>query len=198
MAKSCQEIADRIMLCFRAFNEIEAQIQALLAAEGGYFCSFHFEVRAEMVQRLREIFSRDSRLWNDFLQAIHAHRRSTHWTILLEHVYSVTQLKGKLGFLELGFSCPSASERRRLAEHVNCIDGEIGFSLDLADRRGLAARINKEAEFPLIDGLSLRGLMYIFGEHVLVWRDFQTLVEESVVAAREPSKKEVGIRPPQL
>jgi len=70
-------------------------------------------------------------------------------------------------------------ERRRLAEFLNCLDGEIAYCLERADRRGLAARINEAAGFPLIDGLTMRGLTYVLGEQAPLWLYFQGLVESS-------------------
>jgi hypothetical protein len=194
MAMNYHELGNRIGHCFSAIEGmLDFQVQTLTAMHGGYSCTFHFEIDVETVRRLGESLSRNSRLWCDFQRAIQAHRRSTHWTMLVEHVYSVSQLQGKLRFLELGLSCQSAHERRRLAEHINCLDGEIGLCQDLADRRDLAARINKDANLPLIDGLTLRGLTYVFGEHADVWRDFQSLVEKTVVAANDSSNKKAGI-----
>jgi hypothetical protein len=95
---------------------------------------------------------------------------------LLEHVYAVGQLLGKLKLLEQGLSCPSPDDRKRLAEHLNNLDGEIAVCRHLADRRDLARRINANVEIPLIDGLCVRGLTYILGGKPELRHAFRTLV----------------------
>jgi hypothetical protein len=170
--------ADQLAQRFAALSDmIEACILAEMISSGDTYCSYHFEIDALTIRGMGKILQADSMLWTDFQRAVQDHRKLMHWTMLLEHVYEVGNLEGKLRLLEQGLSCPSAEDRRRLAAHLNCIDGEIGLCRDLADRRGLAARIGKAVGFPLIDGLILRGLTYVLGEHTDLRHDFQSLIE---------------------
>jgi hypothetical protein len=171
------DFVDHLASRLAAINEhIEAHILSQMIGGGDVYYSPYFEFGLVTVTDLCKILSADVMLWSDFQRAVESHRQKTHWTVLLEHVYAVGQLTGKMKLLEQGLSCPSADERRRLAEHLNCLDGEIGLCRHLADRRDLAMRINTNAGFPLTDGLSLRGLTYIFGEQPELWSAFQPLV----------------------
>jgi hypothetical protein len=172
------EIADWLKRCFADLSErVEACILAQMISGGDSYYSYRFEVDVLTLQGLGEILRADAPLWADFRRVVLDFRASLHWTKLLEHVYEVGNLEGKVKFLGQGLSCPSAEDRRRLAAHLNCLDGEIGFCRELADRRNLAGRISRAAGFPLIDGLSLRGLAYVLGEHADLWHDFRSLVE---------------------
>jgi len=178
METSYRKCADRLARCFAAINEsVEEQILGQMIVGGDTFCAFRFEVEVESLTGICRVLAKNSRLWTDFQRAVQGHRKRTHWTMLVEHVFTVGNLEGKLKLLEQTISCPSAWDRRVLAEHLNRIDGEIAITRNLADRRDLATRINEEADFPLIDGLSLRGVTFVFGEHSDLWREFQWLIE---------------------
>src|SRR5262245_44792322 len=97
--------------------------------------------------------------------------------MLLEHAETVGKLLGKLGILEQIRAPESLELRQGWAEHLNCIDGEISFCQELADRRGLATRVNNEIGVPVIDGLTLRGLLYVLGGSAEIWRKFRTFVD---------------------
>jgi hypothetical protein len=155
---------------------IEATILARMLSGGDTFCAYRFELAAVTLRGLMQALQRDARLWGDFRRTIEAHRPATHWTMLLEHVYTVGNLLGKLKLLEPLLACRAPEDRRQLAEQLNRIDGEVTFCQHLADRRNLAARINQALEFPLIDGLTLRGLIFVFGDDASLWSDFQALV----------------------
>ncbi len=175
------DFVDQLTSYLATLNEhIEAHILGQMLNGGDVYYSPYFEFDLVTVTDLCKVFSADPALWSDLRHAVDAHRQKTHWTVLLEHVYAVGQLTGKLKLLEQGLSCPCAEDRRRLAEHLNCIDGEIELCRHLADRRDLAMRINANSDFPLTDGLSLRGLTYIFGEQPELWIAFQRLVFVSV------------------
>jgi hypothetical protein len=128
------------------------------------------------------------KLWGDFGRAIHAHRSATHFTILIEQALFVGQLQGKLKLLQARLDMMPAGQREGLINYLNRIDGEAALCRDLADRRDLGLRINLHAGIPLMDGLTLRALTYVFGEHADVWTDFKALVEASVAL------KGVGVR----
>jgi hypothetical protein len=104
--------------------------------------------------------------------------------------------------LEQGLAGYTAEDRRRLAEYFNFIDGEIALCRKLADRRSLAARINKAAQWPLIDGLTLRGLTFVFGENDELWHEFEALVDAAGTAPRAtntlseiPATEAIGFDP---
>jgi hypothetical protein len=122
-------------------------------------------------------FQEDAQLWTDLQNAVLAHRPEHHWRTLVEFVCEIAHLNGQLYYLEQGFSCPCPEDRRLLAHRLNCLDGEIAVRHVLADRRNLAERVNKAAGYPLIDGLTMRGLTFVLGEQSDLWRDFQALVE---------------------
>jgi hypothetical protein len=189
MRTEFETFADRLAQRFAALSDqIEGYIFAKKISRGDSYCSYHFEINAQTLQGLGAIFQADALLWADFRRAVQDHRKLMHWTMLVEHVYDVGRLEGKLRLLEQGLSCPSAEDRRRLAAHLNCLDGEIGLCRDLADRRGLAARIRKAAGFLFVDGLNLRGFTYVLGEHADLWHDFQALVgcANETVRGRHP------------
>ncbi|HZZ82168.1 MAG TPA: hypothetical protein VFE62_26960 [Gemmataceae bacterium] len=174
------DFVDQLASCLATINErIEAHVLSQMIAGGDVYYSPYFEFDLVTVMDLCKVLSADPALWADFRRAVEAHRPSTHWTILLEHVHGVGQVTGKLKLLEQGLSCPAADDRRRLAEHLNCLDGEIGLCRLLADRRDLAMRINANAGFPLTDGLSVRGLTYVLGEHPCLLDALQVLVEQN-------------------
>jgi hypothetical protein len=184
-----EAFADRLAQRFAALSDlIEGYVLAERISAGDTFCSYHFEIDAPTLRGLGALFQADTLLWADFRRAVQDHRKFMHWTMLVEHVYEVGNLEGKLRLLEQGVSCPSTGDRRRLAAHLNCLDGEIGLCRELADRRGLAARIRRAAGFPLLDGLNLRGLTYVLGEHADLWHDFQALVgcANETVCGRQP------------
>jgi hypothetical protein len=104
----------------------------------------------------------------------------------VEHVFTVGNLEAKLNLLEQEQALTTGEDRRLLAERVNFVDGEIAFCRDLADRRDLAARVNGAADFPVVDGLTMRGLTYLFGEDSALWHDFQGLVAESIIPVKVP------------
>jgi hypothetical protein len=181
--------ADRLAQHLAALSaKIEDCILTQMISGGDSYCSCCFEVEVLTLRGLGEIFQADPLLWTDFRRAVQDFRASLHWTKLLEHVYEVGNLEGKLRLLQQGLSCPSAEDRRRLASHLNCLDGEIDLCRELADRRNLAGRISRAAGFPLIDGLTLRGLTFVLGEHADLWNDFQSLVESTseMVWGRQP------------
>jgi hypothetical protein len=155
----------------------EDHILSQMIQSGDIFCSYHFEVDPATLREVREILHADPDLWADFRNAVEAHRESRHWPAILDHVFEIGKLEGKLRTLEQGLSCPCPEERRTLADQLNCIDGEITVCRDLADRRNLASRVNQAAGFPLIDGLTIRGLTYVFGEDATLWRLFRSIVE---------------------
>jgi hypothetical protein len=93
------------------------------------------EVDVLTLQGLGEILRADAPLWADFRRAVQDFRASLLWTKLLEHVYEVGNLEGKGKLLGPGLWCPSAEDRRRLAAHQNCLDGEIGFCRELVHAR---------------------------------------------------------------
>jgi hypothetical protein len=158
---------------------VEAHVFAHKLTYGDVFCSSRIEIDALTLQCIVETLRRDAQLWTDFQQAVRGHSYSRHWTTLVEHVFTVGSLRGKLMTIEAGSKRLSTQDRRRLADLLNCVDGEIAFCLDLADRRGLAARINASAGFPVIDGLAMRALTYLLAEFVNLWRDFRPFVESS-------------------
>jgi hypothetical protein len=156
--------------------KIEACILTEMISGGDTYCSYHFEVDAPTLRGLGEVFRADPVLWEQFQRVVYDYRPWLHWTKLLDHVYEVGNLEGKLKMLEQGLSCPAAQDRRRLAAYLNCIDAEVGLCRELADRRGLAGRISQAAGYPLMDGLSLRGLAYVLGEDADLWQEFQSFV----------------------
>lgn len=177
---------------FAAIREmIEAHILAQMLAGGDTFYSYRFEIDVATIRGLIHVFQVDERLWVDVHTAVQAHRELTHWTMLPEHVYAVGNLMGKLMLLEQSLSCHARDDRRLIAEHVNGIDGEIGFCEDLADRRDLAKRVNRAIGHPLIDGLSLRGLTYVLGVHAGLLDALRALVEQSrrTVAVSDSNKE---------
>jgi hypothetical protein len=183
-----QTLAERIAWRVVALNAaIEAATVVRTCSEDCAGCLFQFEVDADTIERVGYVLSSVADLWQDFQRAMDDHRPSSHWQSLMEHALAVGQLQAKLSLLEVRFLGSSADDRRRLADQVNCVDGEIGWCRHLADRRHLATRINEHAGFPLIDGLTLHGVMFIFGEHADQWRAFQVLIEEARVTTREGS-----------
>jgi len=165
---------------------IEASIFDHMLSCEDTFCAYRFELEAFTLRGLTQALQCDARLWEDFRRAIEAHRPATHWTMLLEHVYTVGNLHGKLKLLERSLTYTAPIDRRRLAEHLNSLDGEMCFCQHLADRRDLAGRINEAMDFPLIDGLMLRGITFVLGEDESLWRDFQSLVECSITRKGSP------------
>jgi hypothetical protein len=185
MRTDYETFADRLAQRFAELSDgIEAYVLAEMISGGDTFCSYQFEIDALTLWGLGDAFQRDGLLWTDFQRVVRDHRKLTHWTTLVEHVYEVGNLEGKLRLLGQGLSCPSAEDRRRLAAHLNCIDGEIALCRELADRRGLAARVCRAAGFLLLDGLNLRGFTFVLGEHADLWHDFQSLVECANEAVR--------------
>jgi hypothetical protein len=185
MGTSYRKCTDRLAQCFAAINEsVEAQILDQMIGGGDSFCAFRFELNLETLAGMCRVLSRNSQLWADFQGAVQAHRTETDWTTMVEHVFTVGNLEGKLRLLEQWLRCSSAEDRRQLAGHLNFIDAEIALCRELADRRNLAARINDETDFPLVDGLTLRGVTYILGEHRDLWREFQSLVEQAAIEPR--------------
>jgi hypothetical protein len=187
MRNTYQVITERI---WRGFAEINAAIDAEIytCAGEGVFCLFRFEIDADTVGRICEILVEDADLRRALERAIQAHRSSSHWTTLVEHVLAVDQLQAKLACLEHGLSHFPADGRKQLVEQINCIDGEIGLCRRLADRRNIAARINERAGFPVIDGLTLRGLTFLLGEDEDLWRDLRPLLDGTAAMAsgRQP------------
>src|SRR5262249_26134169 len=147
-----------------------------MISDGDTFCSYQFEADTLALRCMIEAFKCDSQLWSDFQEAVDAHRQTAHWEMLLEHVYAVGNLLGKLKLLELGME-NSTKDRRRLSERLNCIDGEIGLCQDLADRRDLAARLRVAVGLPVVDGLVMRAITYVLGADAELWRDFRLLME---------------------
>src|SRR5262249_42993782 len=140
MSADYREFSSRLTRHFAALGEmIEVQILSEMIAAGDTFCSIYFELDEQTVRTLVEVFTSDSELWGDFQQAIEAHRQSAHWTALLEHVFEVGKLQGKLVVLERATVYPPEEDRVELAEYFNSIDGEIAFCREFADRRNFAA-----------------------------------------------------------
>jgi hypothetical protein len=177
--KTCHDsVVERVAQHFETIGFLaEDRILSQMIQSGDVFCSYHFEADADTLRRLSEILTADRYLWADFRHAVEAHREARHWTALVEHVFEIGKLEGKLRFLEQGLSCLCPIERRALASQLNSIDGEMAVCRDLADRRNLAARVNRTAESPLIDGLTVRGLTYVFGEDPGLWQAFRAIVD---------------------
>lgn len=134
-------LADQLAQRFAAISEtIEVQILNQMLSGGDTFCSYQFEIDELTLRGLTALFQRDARLWEDFRKAVCAHRPATHWTTLLDQVYAVGNLEGKLRLLEQGISCPSAEDGLRMADYLNALDGELGECQDMSDRRNLAGR----------------------------------------------------------
>jgi hypothetical protein len=168
---------DRLAQCFTTVSElVEAHILAEMISGGDTFGAYRFEADAVILDGLVASLRSQPSLWIDFQQAVEGLRQSSHWTRLLEHVYGIGTLHGQLWLLQQGLSCPSEDDRCRLAAYLNGLDGEIAARQDRADRRGLAARVNQAAGYPLIDGLTLRGLTYVLGEDPELWLAFRLLV----------------------
>jgi hypothetical protein len=161
---------------------IEDHIFAQMLVSGDTFCTCHFDIDVPTICGLVHAFQIDKCLWADFQAAVQAHRKSTHWHTLLEHVYVVGSLMGKLRFLDHSLSCPSPNDRRLVAERLNSLDGEIAYCQDLADRRDLAKRVTRAIGFPLIDGLTLRGFTYVLAEHPALLFALRALVGHSAGA----------------
>jgi hypothetical protein len=190
MRTGCNAFAEKLAPRFAALSErIEEQVLSEMLSGGDTFCSYHFEIDGLTIQNVVGLFQGHSRLWADFERAVQAFRKTTHWAMLLEHVYQVGKLLGKLRLLEQGLADHAAEDRRRLADHLNALDGEIAFCQELADRRNLAGQINEAAGFAIMDGLTLRGLTYVLGERPDLWQDLQGLVESSIMP------NEAGSRP---
>jgi hypothetical protein len=171
-------LATRLAHSFAALSLMaEEQILDHLISVGDAFCTYGFGVDAPMLRGLAARFQEDTRLWTDVQAAVQAHRPDWHWNTLVELIFEIAHLHGQLRYLELGLSCPCPEDRRRLANRLNRLDGEIAVRQTLADRRNLAGRVNQAAGFPLIDGLTMRGLTFVLAEDPELWRDFQALVE---------------------
>jgi hypothetical protein len=184
--------ADRLECCFAALNaRIERQFLAQLASGSDVFHSLCFDLDSASLDSLRRALSSDSELWSDFQIAVGAHRKSTHWNTLIEHVVSIGEIEGKLRVLESVSPSPSTGARRRMARYRNDLDGEIALCRHFADRRNLAAQINCSIGWPAIDGLTLRALTYLFGEHPELWAAFHRQVEGFTLAVKDqPSTKD--------
>jgi hypothetical protein len=170
--------APRLAQVFAALTRrVEEQIWEQLLSAGDTLCNYCFEVDAQTLRGLVARLQEDAQLWTDVQNAVLAHRADRHWTMLVEFVYEITNLQGTLYYLEQGFSSLCPGDRWRLANRLNCLDGEIAIRHDLADRRNLAGRVNKAANFPMIDGLTMRGLTFVLAEHADLWREFRALVE---------------------
>jgi hypothetical protein len=174
-------------LSLRAEEEVLYQ----LISAGDTYCTYHFEVDAQTLRALVAVFQEDAQLRTDLQNAVAAHRPDRHWKALVEHVYEIANLNGQLHLLGLGFSFPRPEDRRRLANSLNYLDGEIAARHVLADRRNLAERVNKAAGYPVIDGLTMRGLTFVLAEHPNLWRGLQELIEPSLPATepRNPGKQ---------
>jgi hypothetical protein len=180
-----QTVTERIALRFVAVNAtMEAAILMQRSANDNPSVLFQFDVDAHTIERIAGILAQDADLWQTFQRAIQAHRPATHWAALLEHAIAVGQLQARLYFLEQGLLCSSKADRYFIAEHLNCVDGEIGLCRQLADRRDLARRINEISGFPFLDGLTLRGLTFLLGEHAELWRDFRALIGDVLATSR--------------
>jgi hypothetical protein len=165
MIAQVREFVDEVHQLFAQMSILlESEVVAQMVAVGDTFCSYRFEIDVATVYGLVHVFRADERLWTDFCDAVRAHRTWTHRIILMEHVYSISKLTGKLLLLENSSIGRATDGRLQMAEHLNAIDGEIAYCHELADRRDLAKRVNDQIEFPLIDGLSMRGLTYLLGE----------------------------------
>jgi hypothetical protein len=179
MESECRALAERLAPHLLALSvQIEDTILAQMLKGEDTFCSYRFDVDVGMICGMVEMLREDARLRTDFREAVEAYRRSTHWQVLLERIYKLGNLQGKLRLLEREVTCYPPEERGRLAEHLNCLDGEIALCQDLADRRQLASRISAGAGYPLIDGLTIRGMTYILGDHLELWRTFQSLIDK--------------------
>jgi hypothetical protein len=103
----------------------------------------------------------------------------------VEFTYEIGNLEGQLRILQTYLASPCPDERERLARRLNELDGEIAARHVLADRRNLAGRVCKAAGFPLIDGLTMRGLTFVLAvdrELLLAW--------SSLVEGGEPVEEE--------
>jgi hypothetical protein len=163
---------------------IEEQNLEPMSLCGELFCTIHFDFDEPIASNVIAILASDPALWSDFQHAVRAHRPSTHSTMLLEHVFAIGKLLGKSLTLDQGLYNSARADRRQLSEYLNSLDGEIAFCRDLADRRSLAARINCNAGSPIIDGLTLRALTYVFGDDPELWREFQSMVAEANAGCR--------------
>ncbi len=179
MKTAYEAFTDQLARRFTSLSDkIDATILAqMISGEDVLYC-LRFELDAPAVGGLVKVFRSDSRLWHDFTRAIASHRQLTHWKTLFEDTHEVGNLQGKLKLMEAGLSSSSAEDRSRRAKQLNCIDGEIAYCRDLADRQGLASQVCRLAGFPLIDGLTMRALTYVLGEHGKLWQELQALVEK--------------------
>jgi hypothetical protein len=189
MKPGCKVLADVLLECFADTGElIEDHLRDLMISRRDAFCSYFFDIDVWTIRGLVAVFQADSPIWIDFRRAIQSHRRAIHWATLAEHVHEVGTLLARLALLQTDLSRGSADDRRRVAAQLNFMDGEIAVCRDMADRRDLAMRISRASGFTLIDGLTLRGLTYILGEHPTLWNDFQLLVENSDRTGRTRSQ----------
>src|SRR5262245_52679114 len=117
---------------------IESDVLAQMVAIGDTFCSYRFEFDVATIRGLVWAFQSDNCLWTDFCDAVRSHRKWTHWLALMEHVYGISKLTGKLLLLENSIQSHTTNDRLQMADYLNALDGEIAFCQDLADRRDLA------------------------------------------------------------
>jgi hypothetical protein len=181
MATDFDKFAARLAHSLAALSRrVKEQIpcQKIAGEDADY--TFRFQIDAQTLRDLAAVLNEDRRLWTDFQNAIRAHQVDRHWRALVEFASEIGYLHGRLRNLEHGFSCRCLEYRRRLAIVLNCLEGEIAVRHVLADRRNLAGRVNKIAGYPVIDGLTMRGLTFDLAEHLDLWREFQALVERTL------------------
>src|SRR5262245_58132188 len=164
-------------------EELESHVLARLLLECEPFSAYRFEIDSSTIRGLLHVFRTDHRLWADFQAAVCAHRRQTHWSMLVENVHAVGSLTGKQNLLDYLINCPGRDDRRATGDLLNDLGGEIAFCQELADRRDLAKRVNRAIGFPLIDGLLLRGLTYVLGENTCLLDALRALVGQSAGVA---------------
>jgi hypothetical protein len=170
----------------------EDHILEHLISAGDTLSTFPFEVDAQTLRSLVTRFQEDARLWTDVQNAVHAHRLDRHWQTLVEFIYEIANLHGQLCYLEQRFSCPCPEDRRRLASWLNSLDGEIAVRQVLADRRNLAERVNKATGYPMINGLTMRGLTFVLADSPDLWQEFQAFVEPSLATTGRRDSSEAG------
>lgn len=187
MSAAYVALTDQLAERFADLSEaVESHILAEMISGGDTFYAYRFEADIVTMTGLVAALRSDRGLWTDFQCAVEGFRPSTHWTVLLEHVYTLGNVQGKLKLLEQGISCPSEDDRREVAAYLNRLDGEVATLQELADRRGLAMRVNRAAGFPLINGLTMRGLTFVLGDDVELWHAFRSLV---AVANEESARR---------
>ena len=186
MSTGVEALAGRQGQFFTARSrQLDEQVLSERVCGGDTNCTAQLAIEAGTLCDLVRTFREDRRLWTDFLNAIRAHHPERHWATLVEFTYEIGNLEGQLRILQTYLTSPCPDERERLARRLNELDGEIAVRHVLADRRNLAGRVCTAAGFPLIDGLTMRGLTFALAvdrELLLAW--------SSLVERGEPIKEE--------